>query len=62
MVCQQVVSAFKRESRLYRVYGDKIIISNWVITVGLIGKKIFREILEGGEELDYVDIILKTDA
>lgn len=62
MVCQQVVSAFKRESRLYRMCGDKIIISNWVITVGLIGKRIFRGILEGGEELDYVDITLKTDA
>lgn len=45
-----------------RVNGDEIIISIWVIRVGLIGKGVFRGRFEGGKELGYVDIILKLDA
>ena len=39
----------------------EIIISKRVVRVGLIGKRIYRGRFEGGEELGYVDIILRTD-
>lgn len=55
-----------KESRLwedweYRVGAGEIIISKRVVRVGLIGKRIYRGRFEGGEELGYVDIILRTD-
>ena len=46
----------------YRVGGDEIIISNWLVRAGPIGKRIFRGRFEGGERLGYVNIIPKTDA
>ena len=66
--CEQTTNIKKEtERRLwedcqYRVGGDKIIISNRLVRVDPIGKRIVRGGFEGEGKLGYVNIILKIDA